>query len=119
MEEISKPNRENKEEKLIFLREINNLLDNFSEEIPVEMIDGSQEQRNYKVRTNWFTGIIHILEYAITRGILGTEFLPEIEQFIKNFKSRRIEPSEIKTTSEEIDTGNNLLKKVKDYIEKT
>lgn len=109
----SNPNKQEQNE--YFLKEIDVLL-NVSEEIPERMIDGSQIDKDYKVRTNWFAGVVHLLEYAINKNMLEQEFRVEIKKFIKIFKSRHIN-DKIRTTYEEIEMGNQLLRKAKNYIE--
>ncbi|NVN96873.1 hypothetical protein HXX01_01360 [Candidatus Nomurabacteria bacterium] len=126
MNEALIPNQENKEEKLIFLKEINNLLnDEWTDEIPEEIIHGphqNSEGKDYKVRIAWFGGILIKLENGISVGFLPKEFMDDLIKFKNEFKSSNPGytswEDKGKTPIEQVKKGNEILNKAKEYIEK-
>lgn len=105
------------ENKKNLIKQINSLLSDYSNKIPDTIIHGDAENINFKVRTNWFTGVVNTLENS--EELLPENLKLELYDFIESFKNRRNGNDDTKTTKEEIDIVDNLLKKVKEYIEKS
>lgn len=105
------------EKKKDLLKQIDYLLNDWLNEIPENLINGSFESKNFKVRTNWFDGVLHTIEES--EQLLPESFKLELYNFIKSFKERRNDSDETRTTKEEIDTVDSILKRAKEYIEKS
>jgi DNA-binding transcriptional regulator GbsR (MarR family) len=78
-----------KNEKLEAIKSINNLLNNFSNEIPEKMAEDkeirfTEKYYHLKVRTNWFTGVFHLL-WSLENQF-PKDFMEEISIFLKNLK---------------------------------
>lgn len=108
------------EEILVLIADIDSLLRDNSNEIPEKMINGSKvENHSYKVRTNWFQGVVGCIEKALKEQYIPTTFGTELNDLLVGFKARRSEGANlVRTTKEEIDTADNLLARVKEYLEK-
>ncbi len=126
--ELSKPiEQENLETKTkIIIKNLHDLLENFSDEIPQERIFGKSQ---YKVRGNWFQGVQSNLFLAIYLGLIKEEsFKKEIEEFFSSFREKRKlaitemskglrKDSFVATTREEINTANSFIKKALGILE--
>lgn len=115
---------ENKEEHNIdyFLKEIDSLLNGCTEEIPDEILHSfspkSKDGKDYKVRTAWFGGIVYLIDYAIALNYLPKEFKTTIKPLLDDYRQRReTEGEKHRTTKEDIEKGNEILRKVKEYLE--
>lgn len=107
-----------KNEKNESLKGIDNLLNNFLNEIPDELINGSEKENHiYKVRVNWFNGVFNALERAYLMKLLSEDFRKEVHVFFEEFKESHKKDSD-RTTKEEIDKADDLLKRAKEIIEK-
>jgi hypothetical protein len=121
MEDKFEPTQEN-QEKLNFQQRLNGLLNDWSEEIPDEIIHSTSEKKNYKVRGGWFTAIIHSIELGIHKGYIPESFTTEVHSFLKDFKERHglvSNDETVRTTPEEIEKGNQLLRKAREYTERS
>ena len=106
-------------EKQKFLGEINDLLNDWSNEIPDTVLHGPPPApggKNYKVQTRWFTSIVNLLQYLEHKKYLPESIDSEIVTLIKAFHARRDAIGEgydrqKTTTKEEIDAWDDLLKK--------
>lgn len=112
---------ENKEElnKDYFLKEIDSLLNKNSEEIPDEMLHSFSTNNDYKIRTAWFHSIAQLVDYAIKLKYIPDDFKNTIvKPFLDDYKQRReIEGEKHRTTKEDIEKGNEILRKAKEYLE--
>ncbi len=104
--------------KNIYLQRFKDFHDNFSDEIPEEMINGENpENHKYKVRGNWFAGVRNSLDFIASQNLFPEDFNEEWRSFFKAYGKRMTESNEnIRTTKEEIDTVNNLLKKAQELL---
>ena len=119
MKEIPIP--KNKDEEIsMFISHIKSLLNDYSNEMPEEMLNGAKiENHTYKVRTNWFQGVVGCIGEAARKKYLPVTFGEELNTFLEAFKARRIKNTNlIRTTKEEIDTADNLLLRAQEYLEK-
>ncbi len=115
----------NEDKKINSVKSIDHLLNDFSNEIPEkmarELIEGGSnfgsEYYKLKVRINWFHGVLSTLESAYYKGFLPEDFWKEITDFIKKFKESHIKTSD-RTTKEEIEKADDLLRRAKEFIEK-
>ena len=98
-----------------FLSNFDILINQYSDEITDNIIDGSMEKKDFKFRTNWFNGVITLLDYV--SNLLPEEFNSKWINFLKSFKERREGLDDTRTTREEIEIATNLLFEAKKYIE--
>lgn len=121
--------RENKTEKIREqIRHLTALLEDHSDEIPERMISGSG---NYKVRGNWWQSFFDSMDYAILEcGASDLTIKTDTDAFYERFKKRRqgwldavsagtAQGDFLKTTKEEIDTANNLLRRMIENLQKS
>lgn len=105
-------------EKQIWIDRLEKLLNGHSNDIPEERVTG---QRTHKVNTAWFQGSISTLR-CVADDLNDAQLMADIKSFTKTFSARRIAAEEAmqrgeqsdnfcKTTREEIDTMNVLLKR--------
>jgi hypothetical protein len=104
--------------KSIYLQRFKDYHDNYSDEIPNEIINGENpENHKYKVRGNWFAAVKNSLENAALMKMLPEDFNEECRIFFREYGKRMLEGNEIvRTTKEEIDIVNNLLLKAQQII---
>lgn len=120
---VEGPNKTNKwwergseEKKKILLERINRFLNDYSDEIPGEVVHSTSENINYKVRTGWFATVNVFLETCKEVGEYFPEsFTKKVKDFLKSFQERQKES--IYTTPEEIQKANDLLRRAKGYLE--
>jgi len=106
-----------KEKKDYVLKEADRLLNEYSEEIPENLINGMSENLFFKVRTNWFGGCFALLDYS--DNFFPSDFNEEWKEFFYTFKKRRENDNDqTRTTKEEIEKANNLLLRAIEYIKK-
>ncbi|MFA6274005.1 MAG: hypothetical protein WC662_02485 [Candidatus Paceibacterota bacterium] len=123
MKENSLENKITKKEEL--LTQIDSFLNDYSNEIPEKMAHDlisspssfGEKYYKLKVRVNWFTGFLGYLELAYHEKFIPEDFWIEIIDFIKRFKENHKKDSD-RTTKEQIDEADNLLKRAKEIIEK-
>jgi len=114
--------RENKTEKIREqIRHLTALLEDHSDEIPERRISGSG---NYKVRGNWWQSFFDSMDYAIMECLVSDPTIKaETNSFYERFSKRRqdwrdaasagtAQDDFLRTTKEEIDTANNLLRRL-------
>ncbi len=119
MNEGAPGQQKSKEEwKTQFLNTFKDLHDNFSDEIPVEMISGHKpENHKYKVRGNWFAAVRNNLQFASELQLLPEDFNEEWRTFFRNYANRMLTSrEEQRATKEEVDTANDFLIKAQEII---
>jgi nucleoside diphosphate kinase len=83
------------------------LRDSFSNEIPTKIIHGNIDQPKYKVKKNWFQGIIADAENQISEGYASKKSKKLFEGFIEYYhNSNAINRL---TNREDIEKANRLL----------
>ena len=98
---------------------IRRLRDDYSDEIPKEIIRGpvlGPEEKRFKVRINWWQGLLADLGYLQTNGLIPTELIDEVTEFIYYFASdmdNHIKEQE-RTSAEDIARANELITKILD-----
>ncbi len=91
--------------------------DTFKDEIPVELVHSDSPDNKYKVRKNWFAGIVGAFENAVTSGLVrNADLVTQINEFIDDHveQARIGKPS--LTTKEDIDRANLLINAVLENI---
>lgn len=98
------------------IKRLRHLLEDFSNEIPDQIISGAG---NYKVRGLWFSGFIGTIDKAVSEcKVTDEEFSRDLDNFHNKYQQRRKEHREnpqalyVRTTKEEIDTADSLLKRL-------
>ena len=90
----------------------------WSDELPEEMIIGNPKYGKHKFRGNWFQGVFSNCRF-IARMKNDERFMQEIEGMRKKFSDRHhAESINVKTTREEIDEADALIKKALALVEK-
>ena len=87
-------------------------------EIPNQILSGASPDKKYKVRKNWFQGVIGDLEWGVL-PLLSKEKHQVLIEDIRNFFSRYTS-AEFKsrlTTKEDIDTADSLIDSVISVLE--
>lgn len=106
----------NYEEILESLKHLKYLRDNFSEDIPREILHSILKNPYYKVRKNWFVDVMADAENIIKEEYASPQSKKLFLNFLKIYKSndfkRRI------TTKEDIKRGNEILNSLIKDLEK-
>ena len=93
------------QEKIEQLREYRetavHLLDDWSDEIPSEFVQGK-----YKVRNNWFNTIFTLLHAVDQLEIIDPDTIADCYERLKSIEYRK------PTTREDIEIGNGVLKEI-------
>lgn len=84
------------------------LRDEFSDEIPDNVLHG---RGNFKVRRNWWQGIVGDLARGLDNGVVSEELKPEVEQFLTHYTSEEFHQQPL-TTRADIDRANRLLNRI-------
>ncbi len=115
--------------KELYLQRFKDFHDNFSDEIPEEILHGpnsknfSSENYKFKVRGNWFVAVRNNFENAARMKIFPEEFNKEWRSFFKAYGEKMsksgVWENVTRTTKEDIDTANNFLLKAQEIINLT
>lgn len=91
------------------LEHLKEIRHDFSDEIPKEIIHSDAVDNKFKVRRNWFVGILVDVENALKDGVIMTlEGKLAAEQLVKRFRSDEFIEREL-TEKRDIDEANNLI----------
>ena len=81
----------------------------WSDEIPQEVIHSNALDNRYKVRRNWFTGVVADVANLLDEGTLKSEGSKKAaEKLLKRFTSKEFTSREL-TTAKDIQTANRLI----------
>jgi len=96
-------------EELDCLEILRELRDECSDEIPDKIIRGSHPDRSkFKVRKNWFHGVVGYLGMALEQGLIsGSTAQTEAENFIDYYTSDEFGTR--LTTAEDIERANSII----------
>jgi hypothetical protein len=84
------------------------LKDQFSDEIPDKVLQG---RGNFKVRRNWWQGLVGDLERGLRNGVVPEELRPDVEQFLDHYTSEEFHNQSL-TTEADIQRANGLLSRI-------
>ena len=88
------------------------LRDEYSDDIPQEIVHSNSLNNKFKVRGSWFQGVIAILENGITEGgITDPVVIQRVERGINRFTTRKF-GEEDPTKPRDIKYANLLIKLV-------
>jgi hypothetical protein len=90
------------------LEHLRRLHDDFSDEIPNNVLHG---RGNFKVRRNWWQGVVGDLDLLRTHGQIPPELQGEVDSFLDHYTSDEFHAQPL-TTSEDLGVVNNLLSKI-------
>jgi len=88
--------------------QLRHLRDDFSDEIPAEELHG---KGNFKVRRNWWQGLVGNLENGLGNGLVPATLKPEVEAFLDEYASDDFR-SQALTTKDDIVKANTLFDKL-------
>ncbi len=95
-----------------YKRLVISLRDDYSEEIPEEIINSTHQHGGpkFKVRKGWFQVVSFALENGVRKGYLPSEYVHKIQEF----QSRIIETGfhDRRTTKEDIMYANGILEEI-------
>lgn len=118
MEKMSQShNAENSNEKMNLINHLRFLNDSFSSEVPENILHSTSPNNRFKVRKNWFQGLIADFEHAIE--YLNPQKDSDLKNEINNFLNDYAKPEFTNrlTTSEDIRKADDLLNKVMSALE--
>ena len=83
------------------------LRDDYSDEIPGEVLDSVTDNRGYKCRNAWFTSVCNMTDNAVAAGVVGGD----ISSGYRNFQAHLKETGfhDRLTDEDDIAKGNDLL----------
>lgn len=110
------PNSEHIKSLLISARNNIDELLSWSDDIPTKVLDGTAVDKKFKVRKNWFQGIVGITGFCKMIGIFSPEEFEAINVFEQKYSS--LDFNHTLTTAEDIKKGNEILEILKNSIEK-
>jgi hypothetical protein len=84
------------------------LHEEFSDEIPKEILSGHSPNRAYKVRGNWWAGVIADLDEMRHEEQIPLELSEEIDAFIAHYTSDEFHYQPL-TLKDDIDRANSLI----------
>ena len=110
--------------RIVYLQRFKDLHDNFSDEIPNEIVHGNNsENYKYKIRGNWFVTVRTCLQNAKLLNFFPKEFNDEWEDFFLTWSQKKPERKndELGTvdtinTKEEIERANDFLIRAQEII---
>lgn len=79
----------------------------FSDDIPDKVLHGG----DFKVRRNWWQGVVGNLEIALNNGLVPPGLRQETEDFLKHYTSEEFHNQPL-TTTEDIGWVNSLLDRI-------
>lgn len=95
---------------------VNELLNDYSDEIPPIIINSTMEDKQYKVRKAWFTEISLVInELSQFKIIVDEQFKKQLNTSLK-YIIEQVRPSPM-TTPEHITLGNRLLRLIEQYLQ--
>lgn len=91
------------------LEHLRGLRTGWKDEIPGKVIHSNEPDNLYKVRRNWFTGVVADVENLLVEGSIrnGVKKVAA-EQLLERFTSDEFRDRDL-TTPEDIQTANNLI----------
>jgi hypothetical protein len=85
------------------------LRDEYSDEIPTEIIHSTAKNNRFKVRKAWFAGLVGDLELVITDGLVTDRSIALMaEAFMEKYTGEGFQ-HQVRTTKEDIELANNLI----------
>lgn len=84
------------------------LRDDFSDEIPSEVMSG---HGNFKVRRNWWQGVVGYLWLGVRDASFDSKFLPDVERFLSDYTSDEFHRKPL-TTEADIARANELINRL-------
>lgn len=93
-----------------YLERLRKLKDEWSDEIPKKIIHGpSSDLKKFKVRRNWWQGVVGSLAMALERGqIPNPEVQEEVKEFLEHYTSEKFHKQPL-TTAEDIEKANSII----------
>lgn len=95
---------------------------NFTSEIPKEILCGVSPDKNYKVRKNWWNGLISTLGLDVLpllSSMQHSSLIKEINNFMKTYTSKPFRGDRGRLTTErDIDWADSLINRIIEVLKK-
>ncbi len=105
--------------KSLLIEKLKHLRDDYSDEIPAEMVHSSSPERMFKVRRSWFHSLLVRLEVGLMDGVIkDPEVVSKVEEFTQWAKEDFRVRDELRvTTREDIEKANDTISCVLNSLE--
>lgn len=90
------------------LEHLRRLHTDYSDEIPDQVLHG---RGNFKVRRNWWQGVVGDLDRLRSQGQIPPELHEEVDEFLDHYTSEEFHDQPL-TTAEDIGCVNSLLSRI-------
>lgn len=122
MEKEPQPNIEQGNENITkLINKLTYLKDECSSEIPDQIIEGNESDIQYKVRKNWWNGLVGHFENVVISHLdeqIHSALIEKIRQFISDYTSEEFQGSRGRlTTKEDIERADDLIEEVISTLE--
>ncbi len=90
------------------------LRDDYSDEIPKQVLHGpvtSSDSLKFKVRSNWWQGVVGGLGSLQEKGLVPTGLEQEVKDFVDRYTSEKFHTRTL-TTKEDVVKANELITKI-------
>ncbi len=98
-------------EKYSPLEHLRFLRDNFSDRIPDRVIHSNDKDKRYKVRRNWWAGLLADLSNGLDEGVFPGHLKGEVEQFMEEHYGDEFREKPL-IEAADIKKANDLLDKI-------
>ncbi|MBI2268333.1 MAG: hypothetical protein HYU80_02670 [Candidatus Blackburnbacteria bacterium] len=90
------------------------LRDDYSNEIPEQVLHGpvtNSDRKKFKVRRNWWNGVVGGLGRLRLKGLVPTGLEQEVQDFVDHYSSEEFHSQPL-TTAEDIARANEIITKI-------
>lgn len=92
-----------------YKKRLRKLRDDYSEEIPEKILSGISPDRKFKVRRNWWQGVVGSLLNTLKWNLItDPEIRAEVEEFTNHYKSEEFHDQPL-TTARDIQRANEII----------
>ena len=107
---------EQEKERISPIEYLRTLRDDYSNEIPEQVLHGpvtSSDRKKFKVRRNWWHGVVGGLGRLQSKGLVPTGLEQEVKDFVDHYTSEEFHTQPL-TTAEDIVKANEIITKIVD-----
>lgn len=105
---------EQEKERIWLVEYLRILRDEYSDEIPEQVLHGfvtDQDRKKFKVRRNWWHGVVGGLDILQSRGLVPSGLEQEVSDFVEHYSSKDFHNQPL-TTADDIARANEILTKI-------